>query len=112
MNPRWSANLPPPLFVSVNMKSPELENTDRIAFGFVLVASIVSRPAFQVAFVIRTVSAAGGAPGVRVIVVVRVIANHDAVIVTVVVAVTGDVLTANAPVDWPPLTTVSAGTRT
>ena len=62
--------------MSVEHELPALENTDRIAFGFVLVASIVSRPAFQVAFVIRTASAAGGAPGVTVIVVVRVIANQ------------------------------------
>ena len=54
-----------------------------------LVASIVSRPSFQGAFLIATRSAAAGAPGVTVTVVVRVMPNHVAVIVTVVVALTG-----------------------
>jgi hypothetical protein len=92
------------------MKKPERPNTLRIAFGFVLVASILSSPFFQVARVIRTVSAAAGAPGETVSVVVRVTPNHVAVIVTVLVAVTGDVVTGNAAVACPPLTTVSAGT--
>src|SRR5262249_26807429 len=80
-----------------------------MAFGFVLVASIVRSPAFHLAFVITTLSAAAGAPGVRVIVVVRVTPNHAAVMVTAVVALTVDVVTGNAPLAWPPLTTVSAG---
>ena len=55
-----------------------------------LVALIVSRPSFQVAFwIAHACPAAGGAPGVSVIVVVRVMSNHVAVIVTVVFAVTG-----------------------
>src|SRR5215813_5918529 len=83
-----------------------------MAFGFVLVASIVRSPAFHLAFVITTLSAAAGAPGVRVIVVVRVTPNHAAVMVTGVVALTADVVTGNAPHAWPPLTTVSAGTAT
>ena len=44
-------------------------------------------------------------------VVVRVMPNQRAVIVTVVGALTADVLTANAPLDAPPLTTTSGGTR-
>src|SRR4051812_6079114 len=59
-----------------------------------------------------TRSVAGGVPGVTVMVVVRVSANHDAVIVTVRVEVTANVLTGNAPLDAPPLTTMSAGTFT
>ena len=50
--------------------------------------------------------------GFTVIVVVRVTPNHVAVMVAVVVAVTADVVTANVPVDEPPLTTVSDGTWT
>ena len=46
------------------------------------------------------------------IVVVRVMSNHFAVIVTVVFALTGLVVTGNAPSAWPLLTTVSAGTCT
>ena len=76
MKPRWSEKRPPPLLVSVNMKPPERPKTDRIAFGFVLVASIVSRPASSVAFLIATRSAGAGAPGVTVTVVVRVMPNH------------------------------------
>jgi hypothetical protein len=71
---------------------------------------MVSSPRRHVAFVIVTRSAGAGAPGVTVIVVVRVKANHDAVIVTLVVVVTGDVATAKVPLDAPPLTTMSAGT--
>src|SRR5215211_2889228 len=94
------------------MKAPEREWTDRIALGFVLVASIVSRPAFQVAVRIATRSGGAGAPGVTVIVVVRVTPNQVAVIVTVVLAPTDEVVTGKAPLDWPPLTTVSDGTCT
>jgi hypothetical protein len=54
------------------MKLPALEKTLRIAFGFVLVALIVSRPFFQVAVRIATLSGGAGGPGVSVIVVVRV----------------------------------------
>src|SRR5215210_1122740 len=94
------------------MNSPEAEWTLRIAFGFVLVASIVSRPFFQVAVVIATRSGGAGAPGVTVMVVVRVIPNQRAVIVTVVEAPTADVVTGKKPFDWPPLTTSSEGTWT
>ena len=76
------------------MNPPVGPKTDRIAFGFVLVASIVRSPRLHVAFLIATRSAAAGAPGITVTVVVRVTPNHDAVIVTVVLAVTGEVLTA------------------
>src|SRR4051812_47516725 len=95
MNPRWSENLPPPLLVSSNMKFPALEKTLRIAFGLVLVALIVSRPLFHVAVWIATLSGAAGGPGVSVIVVVRVMSNHLAVIVTVVFAPTAFVVTGN-----------------
>src|SRR4051812_49749285 len=83
--------------------------TLRIALKFVLVASTISSPDFQRALVIVTRSVGGGVPGVTVIVVVRVRANHEAVIVTVRVVVTAVVATGNAPLDAPPLTTVSAG---
>ena len=43
---------------------------------------------------------------------VRVRSNHFAVIVTVVFAVTGFVVTGNAWLAWPPSTTVEAGTWT
>src|SRR4051794_3895032 len=112
MNPRWSEYRPPPLFVSSNMKLPELENTLRIAFGFVLVALMVSSPLLQVAVWMATLSGAAGGPGVSVIVVVRVRSNHFAVIVTVVVALTADVVIGNALVDLPRLTSLSAGTWT
>src|SRR4051794_41445917 len=59
-----------------------------------------------------TLSAAGAAPGVTVIVVVRLIANHDAVIVTIFVDVTALVVTEKAALDAPPLTTRSTGTWT
>jgi hypothetical protein len=49
---------------------------------------------------------------VTVSVVVWLTANHVTVIVTVVLALTAEVVTANAPLDAPPLTTVSAGTWT
>src|SRR4051794_4755908 len=112
MNPRWSEYLPPPLFVSSNMKFPALENTLRIAFGFVLVALMVSSPLLHVAVWMATLSGAAGGPGVSVIVVVRVRSNHFAVIVTVVFALTADVVIGNALVDLPWLTTLSAGTWT
>src|SRR4051812_43865563 len=86
--------------------------TLRIALKFVLVASTISSPDFQRALVIVTRSVGGGVPGVTVIVVVRVRANHEAAIVTVRVVVTAVVATGNAPLDAPPLTTVSAGTCT
>jgi len=78
----------------------------------VLVALIVSRPLFQVAVWIATLSGAAGGPGVSVIVVVRVRSNHLAVIVTVVFAVTGFVVTGNALLAAPLLTTRSDGTCT
>src|SRR4051794_23352339 len=59
-----------------------------------------------------TLSAAGAAPGVTVMVVVRVIANHVTVMVTEVVDVTALVVTGNAALEAPPLTTRSAGTWT
>src|SRR4051794_5646395 len=93
------------------MKVPAEENTLRIAFGFVLVASIVSSPDFHVALVMRTVSGAGGAPGVTVIVAVRLTSNQVAVIVTVVGADTDDVARLKVLVDALALTTVSCGTR-
>ena len=78
----------------------------------VLVASILSSPCFHLAFVIATRSAGVGAPGVTVIVAVRVTPNHDAVMVTVVVTLTNEVDTANVPLEAPPLTTTSVGTCT
>src|SRR3954447_15386493 len=110
-NPRWSEYLPPPLLVSSNANPPPMK-TDRIAFGFVLVALIVSRPLFHVAVWIATRSGAAGGPGVSVIVVVRVMSNHFAVIVTVVFALTGFVVTGNALLALPLLTTRSDGTWT
>src|SRR3954454_20280477 len=86
--------------------------TDRIAFGFVLVALIVSRPFFHVAVWIATRSGAAGGPGVSVIVVVRVMSNPFAVIVTVVFALTADVVTGKALLALPLLTTRSDGTCT
>src|SRR3954454_18731543 len=86
--------------------------TDRIAFGFVLVALIVSRPFFHVAVWIATRSGAAGGPGVSVIVVVRVMSNPFAVIVTVVFALTGFVVTGNALLALPLLMTRSDGTWT
>src|SRR5262245_64420984 len=82
-----------------------------MALGLVLVASILSRPDFQLAFVMCTTSEDGGDPGVSVIVVVRVTPNHLAVMVTVVDALTGDVARLNVPVELLALTTVSCGTR-
>src|SRR4051794_14266833 len=86
--------------------------TDRIAFGFVLVALMVSRPFFHVAVWIATRSGAAGGPGVSVIVVVRVMSNHFAVIVTVVFALTCFVVTGNALLALPLLATRSDGTWT
>src|SRR3954451_2003435 len=83
-----------------------------MALKLVLVASTISSPDFHRALVMVTRSVAGGVPGVTVIVVVRVSANHDAVIVTVRVEVTAEVLTGNAPLDAPPLISVSVGTCT
>src|SRR3954470_23012222 len=73
---------------------------------------MISSPDFQRAFVIVTRSAAGGVPGVTVIVVVRVTPTHAALMVTVVLDVTGFVLTGKAALAAPPLTTVSLGTCT
>ena len=81
-----------------------------MAVGFEPVASIRSRPVFHSALVIRTVSAAGGAPGATVTVAVRVKPNHRAVTVTVDVTVTVAVLRLNVAVALPALTTVSDGT--
>jgi hypothetical protein len=83
-----------------------------MAFGLVLVAWIVSRRAFHLAFVIVTRSAGAAAPGVTVIVVERVTPNHLAVMVAVVVADTAEVVTPKAPLAAPPFTSVSAGTCT
>src|SRR5438132_5050718 len=94
------------------MKAPDDEYTDRIAFGLVLVASIVSSLASHLAFVIATRSAPAGAPGVMVTVAVFVTLNHVAVMVAVVVALTADVVTGNAALAAPPLTTASLGTWT
>src|SRR5262245_22883579 len=110
--PRWSEYRPPPRLVKVNMKAPDCEKTDRIAVGLVLVASIVSSRCFQRAFVIATRSAGAGAPGLTVTVAVRVTPNQVAVMVAVVVAPTAAVVTANAPLEAPPLTTASDGTWT
>src|SRR3954453_14427282 len=73
---------------------------------------MISRPDFQRAFVIVTRSAAGGVPGVTVMVVVRVTPTHAALMVTLVLDVTGFVLTGKAALAAPPLTTVSLGTCT
>jgi hypothetical protein len=81
------------------MNPPDDVNTLRIAFGFVLVASIVSRPDFQRAFVILTTSAAGGVPGATVTVAVRVTPNQRAVMVTVRAEPTADALRLSAPED-------------
>src|SRR5947209_12421547 len=71
---------------------------------------MVNSRAFHLARVIVTRSGAAGVPGETRMVVVRVTPVHCAVIVTVVVTATGDVVTGNAPLAEPPLTTVSAGT--
>src|SRR4051794_6595499 len=73
---------------------------------------MISSPDFQRAFVIVTRSAAGGVPGVTVIVVVRVTPTHAALMVTVVLDVTRVVLTGKAALAAPPFTTVSLGTCT
>ena len=108
--PRWSAYRPPPLFVSANMTFPDDEYTARIALGFVLVASMVRSPDLQVAFVMRTTSAAGGAPGVTVIAAVLETPNRDAVTVTLVLLDTDAVDRLKVPVDALAFTTVSSGT--
>jgi len=87
--------------------------TLRIAFGFVLVASILRRPTDHRARVIVTMSLTGGAvAGVTVSVPVRLTPKAVAMMVTTVGEVTAFVVTGNAPLDWPPDTTVSAGTVT
>src|SRR5437867_3280980 len=87
--------------------------TLRIAFGFVLVASIRRILADHRARVIVTVSLTGGAvAGVIVSVPVRLTPKAVAMMVTTVGEVTAFVVTGNAPLDWPPNTTVSAGTVT
>src|SRR5947209_6595790 len=57
-----------------------------------------------------TRSAVAGAPGATVSVVVRLMPVQSAVMVTLAVVVTGDVVTANAADVAPPLTMVCAGT--
>jgi len=69
----------------------------------------VAEPPKLLRTVIRTVSAAGGVPGMTVSVPVRLTPSAVAVTFTAVVAVTAEVDTGNVPADWPP-TTVSAGT--
>src|SRR5712692_1446647 len=87
--------------------------TVRIAFGFVLVASIRSIPADHRPRGIVTVSlVAGAVAGVTVSVPVRLTPKAVAMMVTTVGAVTAFVVTGNAPLDWPPNTTASAGTLT
>src|ERR1700750_672495 len=58
--------------------------TERMAFGFVLVASMVSTPliptCFHCAFVILTTSGAGGVPGVTVTVNVAGLADPGAAV--------------------------------
>src|SRR3954451_20785212 len=82
-----------------------------MAFVLVLVASIVSSPRFQVALVIRTTTAIGGAPGVTVMVAVRVKPNQLAVIVTVLGVATVEVARLKVLVELLALTTISWGTR-
>src|SRR3954454_10212978 len=93
---------PPPSFVRSNAKPPPMK-TERIAFGFVLVAWTVSWPlmptCFHCAFVIRTTSGGGGVPGVTVTVTVAVLPNHVAVILTGVAAVTREVAMLNVLVE-------------
>src|SRR5262245_58244451 len=108
-NPRSSLYLPPPLLVRLYAKLPPT-NTERIAFGFELVASILTNRLLLTALVIRTTSAGAGAPGVMVTVVVRMMPNQLAVMVAVLVAVTGLVVTANAPRERPPGTSAVSGT--
>jgi hypothetical protein len=55
----------------VNMKPPDCEQTDRMAFGLVLVASIVSSLASHVASTTPPGQSGAGAPGLRVMVAVR-----------------------------------------
>src|SRR5215216_3345977 len=94
-------------------ESDAVRYTSRMAFGFVLVASIRRRPRFQVARVISTVSATGGpVAGITVSVPVRLTPNAVAVTVTTVSAVTAEVVTGKFPDDCPPLTTTSLGTVT
>ena len=97
------------------MKLPVDVNTERIAFGLVLVASMVSvplgpGPGFHCAFLIATLSATGGAPGTTVTVVVAVLPNHVAVRLAVVRWPTAAVVTWNVPlaVNW--FTTICCGT--
>src|SRR5690349_18848244 len=89
--------------------------TERIAFGFVLVAWIVSCPlmptGFHCAFVILTTSGGGGVPGVTVTVTVAVLPNQVAVIRTGVAAVTREVAMLNVLVERFWETTVSDGTE-
>ena len=93
------------------MKLPDAEKTLRIAFGLVLVASIVSSPLFQVAFVILHDVGGRWGPGVTVMVVVLVTPNQLAVIVTLVAVVTVEVARLKVLVAVLALTTVSCGTR-
>ena len=89
-----------------------------MAFGFVLVASIFRvpfgpGPGRHSAFLMVTLSAAGGVPGATVTVVVAVLPNHVAVIVAVVVRgghARGGDLEGVARPPW--LTTICWGTCT
>src|SRR3954447_23633336 len=86
--------------------------TERIAFGFVLVASTVSTPlmptGFHWAFVILTTSGGGGVPGVTV--TLAVWPNHVPVIVTGVAAATREVAMLNVQLDRFWGTVISDGT--
>src|ERR1700712_796923 len=101
-NSVFMENRPPPLLVRSNMKLPVVVNTDRMAFGFVLVASMVNvppgpGPGFHCAFLMTTLSFAGGVPGATVTVVVAVFPNQVAVRLTVVRWLTNLVITWNVP---------------
>src|SRR4051794_29636978 len=88
--------------------------TERIAFGFVLVASTVSTPlmptCFHWAFVILTTSGAGGVPGVTVTVTLAVLPNHVPVIVTGVAVATREVAMLNVQLERFWGTVISDGT--
>jgi hypothetical protein len=93
--------------------SEAVRKTLRMAFGFVLVASIRSSPWDHVARVIWTVSVLGGPDaGTTPIVPVAVWPSQLAVTVMVRLAETAVVVTGKAPLDAPPFTTISWGTLT
>ena len=84
------------------MKLPVDVNTERIAFGLVLVASMVNVPGERhCAFLIATRSAAGGAPGETVTEVFAVLPTQVAVRLTVVRWATVVVFTWNVPLAVP-----------